>query len=573
MFTDHYKYLKDYFALAEVNRLYFVLSFVTAAAYKALLIVRPFVAAMIIKALTNQDTESTYRYILIYFLVYTVYRLIYFLNCRVNTWNIKYTYKAMQDKIFRKLLSVDDQFTRRVSRGQLLNTINTDSLDIGEMTDDVSELVLTFIQIAIILIIVARYSLPALLLFMFSIGLHSWYHNAADRSYNYYWGKTIAENDKYSSLLGQIISGLQEVRTFHMLPKLRRKLDVIQGRYDKAYKMQRKASTMRDNDVWVLYYLFQFTLYVILIFAMSKGRFEIDILILIVSYYENVYNYVDRYLDSSATIRLINASVRRVNAILNYKNAEEFQFGDLSQDHLTGSLDFKKVSLDINGQKILKNVNLRVKPHEVVAVVGYPGAGKTMLFNVLLRLKKPTKGKIFLDGIDIMEFSKTVYASNVAVANQAPFIFNASIRKNLDFVDPVLKHQVAACKTAGIHQFIETLPQGYNTILRENATNISGGQKQMISIARTILTDAEVLLLDDVTSALDPDTAKLIPKLLQRLKKNHTVLIITKKPHIMAAADRIVVMDRGAVIDSGTHDSLLKRCRLYRSLQNAEVSV
>ena len=152
-----------------------------------------------------------------------------------------------------------------------------------------------------------------------------------------------------------------------------------------------------------------------------------------------------------------------------------------------------------------------------------------MLFNLLLRLNKPTKGKIYLDHTEISEFSRAVYTSNVAVANQSPFIFNMSIRKNLSFVDPDIRHQIEACKIAGIHDFIETLPQGYNTILRENATNISGGQKQMISIARTILTDAEVLLLDDITTSLDPDTAKLVPRLIKRLDGERTIVMITKK--------------------------------------------
>jgi ABC-type multidrug transport system fused ATPase/permease subunit len=172
-----------------------------------------------------------------------------------------------------------------------------------------------------------------------------------------------------------------------------------------------------------------------------------------------------------------------------------------------------------------------------------------------------------LDGINIKEFSKEIYTSNVAVANQIPFIFNTSIRNNLNFVDTDINHQIAACKTAGIHDFIETLPLGYNTILRENGGNISGGQKQMISIARTILTNAEILLLDDITTSLDPDTARLVPNLIERIKSKHTVIMITKKPELMRIADRIIVLDHGKIADIGTHEKLLERSALYRSMQ------
>ena len=190
-----------------------------------------------------------------------------------------------------------------------------------------------------------------------------------------------------------------------------------------------------------------------------------------------------------------------------------------------------------------------------------------MLFNLLLRLKRPTKGKIYLDDINIEDFSKEIYTSSVAVANQTPFIFNTSIRNNLDFVDTDIKKQIEACKIAGIHKFIETLPQGYNTILRENASNVSGGQKQMISIARTVLTDAEIILLDDVTTSLDPDTAKLVPALLKRLEKDRTVLMITKKPELMQVADRIVVLNNGSIEAIGTHKKLMKTSKTYRDLQ------
>ena len=120
---------------------------------------------------------------------------------------------------------------------------------------------------------------------------------------------------------------------------------------------------------------------------------------------------------------------------------------------------------------------------------------------------------------------------------------------------------------AGIHKFIETLPMGYNTILRENASNVSGGQKQMISIARTILTDAEIILLDDVTTSLDPDTAKLVPALLKRLEKDRTVIMITKKPELMKAADRVVVLNNGKIEAIGKHSTLMKKSRTYRELQ------
>ena len=167
----------------------------------------------------------------------------------------------------------------------------------------------------------------------------------------------------------------------------------------------------------------------------------------------------------------------------------------------------------------------------------------------------------------IYDFTKDVYSSNVTVVNQKPFIFNMSIRKNLNFVDTNINNQIEACKKVGMHDFIMGLPDGYNTILRENANNISGGQKQLISIARTLLSKSEILLFDEVTAQLDPATTKHIINIMKDLKVDHTILMITHKPQLMKLADEIIVIDKGKVVGMGEHKVLIEKNKYYQLLQ------
>lgn len=567
MIHEYYNFIKAYLKLAELKTKYIIINLLSAFFYKGFAIVLPLVASLIIKYLTLNDASMTYLCLLAFLLTYILYNISLYINYKVYGFNMSYCYNKLTKKVLNKLISVDNNFTRLISKGRLMNSINSDIINIGDMNDRISEVSMGILQIASVFIVVAFYNVYiSLILILFTL-IYIIIRNKSDRKVNYYHNKVVIQDDQYSNLLTQITQGLQEIKTFNMLPKLVNRLNIIQRKFTKYYSGKRHYYTIRDNDVKIITYLFRFFLYIVLIYFMFIGKIEVSILVLIISYHEQLVTYIDDLIDSTAAIRETNTAVNRINDILNY-NSDNISFGNIDTNDIYGNIEFKNVSLTIKNKPILKNINLKIDHNEVVAIVGEAGSGKTMLFNLILRLFKPSKGKITLDNIDIFEFSKAVYTSNVSVANQKPFIFNMSIRKNLNFVDNKIENQIEACKKACIHDFIETLPDGYNTVLRENGSNVSGGQKQMISIARTVLSDAEVLLLDDITTSLDPDTAKLVPRLISNLKQDHTIIMITKKPDLMRYADRIVVLDKGEIVDVGTHKELINRSDIYRMLQS-----
>ena len=567
MFREYYKFIKEYLKLAELKPKYIVINVLSAFFYKGFSLLLPLIASLIIKYLTLNDAKMTYSFLIIFLIVYILYNLALYVNYKIYGFNVNYCYDKMTKKILNKLIGVDNNFTRYISKGRIMNSINSDIIDIGDMNDEISELLMGFIQIIAVLVIVACYNIYlSLILIAFSI-TYIIIRNKADRKLNYYHYKVQVQDDKYSTLLTQITSGLQEIKTFNMLPKLLQKLKNIQNIFCKYYSIKRHYCTVRDNDVKLINYVFRYFLYLCLIYLMPNGKADVSVLVLMTSYHEYLINYIDSFISSTSTIREVNTAVNRVNDILEY-NSHNVKVGNLDTKDIYGMLEFKDVSLKIKNKEVLHNINLKVDHNEVLAIVGEAGSGKTMLLNLILRLFEPTSGKILLDNTDIFDFSNDTYSSLISIVNQKPFIFNMSIRKNLDFVDKDIKNQIEACKKAGINDFIETLPDGYNTILRENGSNISGGQKQMISIARTILSKSEVILLDDITTSLDPDTAKLVPKLINELKKDHTIIMVTKKPDLMKMADRIVVCDNGNISAVGTHKQLLEQSELYRMLQS-----
>lgn len=567
MVKEYYKFLKEYFNITKLKKKFLIITIITAILYKGIEVLLPIFSSWIIKYVTNNDIFMSYISLAIFFVTYLLYNLALFANYKVYGYNMRYCYKNIQTRILNKLVSVDSNFSRKFTKERIMNTINSDVIDIGDMCDRVSELLTTIFQVLSVFIIVFMYS-PyfSIVMIVYTI-IYILVRNNADRKIAFYHKKVVRGDDKYSNLLGQIISGLQEIKTFNILEKLEAKLNYIQNNFSKNYMKKRKYYTLRDNDVRFITHGFRIILYIMLLLMMIQNKITVDILVLIIAYHESLVTYLDVLIDSTSTIREVNVAVQRVNQILNYKYINNITYGDNDTDDIEGIVEFKNVSFKYKDKTILNNINFKIKPNSITTIVGESGSGKTTIFNLLLRINKVTEGNILIDDIDIYDYTREIYSSNVSVVNQKPFIFNMSIRENLNFVDKDISNQIDACKKVGMHDFISSLPNGYNTILRENATNISGGQKQLISIARTLLSNSEILLFDDITTSLDPDTAKLVPSILKQLKEDHTIILITKKPELMKCSDRIIVLSDGKIVGDGKHKDLIETNEIYQMLQ------
>ncbi len=236
-----------------------------------------------------------------------------------------------------------------------------------------------------------------------------------------------------------------------------------------------------------------------------------------------------------------------------------------------GELGFAKVDFAYPGraqEPVVSDITFRVAPGEVVAIVGPSGAGKSTLFQLALRFYDPTRGAVTLDGIDVAKLDPAALRAEIALVPQEPFIFGASVADNIAYGSPNATREAiaAAARQAAADGFISALPQGYDTPLGERGATISGGERQRIAIARAILKDAPVLLLDEATSALDAENETLVQHALETLMQGRTTLVIAHRLATIVNAQRILVMDAGAIVEEGTHASLLAANGLYARL-------
>lgn len=235
---------------------------------------------------------------------------------------------------------------------------------------------------------------------------------------------------------------------------------------------------------------------------------------------------------------------------------------------VSGLVAFDRVSFAYDDEPVLDAVSLKAEPGQVVALVGPSGAGKTTLVGLITRFYDPSAGAILIDGVDIREVTQDSLKQNIALVDQETFLFNDTLRNNIRYgrreaTDAEVEE---AARMAYADEFIAQLPEGYESGIGDRGVRLSGGQRQRICIARAILRDAPILILDEATSALDTESEAMVQQALANLMKNRTTFVIAHRLSTVMHADRIVVMEGGRIVDSGTHQELLGRCDLYRKL-------
>lgn len=301
-------------------------------------------------------------------------------------------------------------------------------------------------------------------------------------------------------------------------------------------------------------------------YLLLNGKVTIGIIILLINYFDNIFTYSIKLVEDMSKVREYNISLERVYNLLD-KNCTN-SFGSINCGNINGHIEFKNVSFAYNGVSTIKNISFDAKPGEITVITGKTGSGKTTIFNILLRLYKPSCGCVLIDSTKIEEYKKDTYYKNVAVVNQESFLFNMSIKDNLKMACKDEKKQIEICKKVGIHELIQSMPKGYDTILTENAANLSGGQKRLLSLAKTLLTDSKILLFDEVTSSLDIKTTNKIISILKELKDSHTVIIITHKKEVMKISDEIILLSKGRIVGKGAYKNLLKNNHFDKLVKN-----
>ncbi|MDA8124965.1 MAG: ABC transporter ATP-binding protein [Deltaproteobacteria bacterium] len=269
------------------------------------------------------------------------------------------------------------------------------------------------------------------------------------------------------------------------------------------------------------------------------------------------------------------AGAQRVLEILDHEPEIRSPENAMALPTLNGRVEFNAVSLCYEGEKTaaLAGIDLCVEPNRIVALIGQTGSGKTSLVNLIPRFYDVTAGAVLVDGVDVRRADLDSLRRQIGIVLQTPLLFSDTIRANIAYGRPEAGDGeiFAAAKAAQAHEFIREFPNGYETIVGERGVTLSGGQRQRVAIARALLLNPRILILDDSTSSVDPQTEKLIQEALEHLMEGRTTFVIAHRLATVRRADLILVMDRGRIVERGTHEELLARGDLYKTIHDLQL--
>ncbi|WGG51952.1 ABC transporter ATP-binding protein [Rugamonas sp. DEMB1] len=334
------------------------------------------------------------------------------------------------------------------------------------------------------------------------------------------------------------------------------------------------------NKIWSLFsptvsFLTELGLLVIWVFGIyqvSTGHITVGVLSAFIAYSSRFYGRLDSMSRIVSVTQKSASAAKRIFDILDHVSSVPEPVNPVKLAKVEGNITLREVGFRYGNRAVNRGINLDIKAGEMIGLVGHSGSGKSTLVNLICRFYDVSEGAIMLDGVDIRSFPVSDYRRNIGLVLQEPFLFFGTIAENIAYGKPDASREqiIAAARAAHAHEFILRLPQAYDSMVGERGQGLSGGERQRISIARALLIDPKILILDEATSSVDSETEKEIQKALDNLVHGRTTIAIAHRLSTLQRADRLVVLDRGVVVEEGSHDALMALEGAYHRLYQAQ---
>lgn len=484
--------------------------------------------SMAVASLAKGDAKAVVYLMAVYFLLKIASKVFKILSLMAERKLYNDVYGKVQKQMVDKLGRMDMNTFSDCNKGELLNLVNGDTRVLAEFGTWMSEAILLFVSFLVSIVVLAKISVGLMAAGFLVNVLVIYILNIYNEKYEKLTKEGKRKADDETRFYGELLSGMKEIKIFQILEKLHEKYRNLNRAYIEVHDRQirnRVISNILNPSITMCMEIG------LMIYACRQclhGAFGIDTVLIIQSYFGTMFTSLSELVTSLGELRVKHVSIERYDSFLQKPEAE---IKKTEQKAETDGYEIRMENLCFSyGTKtIFQDFHTQVPEDSLTALSGPSGCGKSTFFNLLLRFEKPDAGKIVIGGRDASSYPDEQYAGMVTCVSQQPYLFRMSVYENLALINPDFEKIRKACRDAEIDAYIMSLPDGYDTVLEEGGSNLSGGQRQRLAIARALLKEARILLLDEITSALDEETADGVMKTVAALGKDHTILLISHK--------------------------------------------